>query len=177
MKLVVRMKEWSSTTGTLEVHGASYPCTLGRNGVIRPQDKKEGDGKTPLGLYPLRQLIYRADRHAQPETRLPIEILTPETGWCEDPTHADYNHKITLPHPSVHDRMTRDDRLYDYVVVIGYNDNPPVSGKGSAIFMHLAREAGTPTQGCIGLEPADMLQVLKSCDSSSTIDIRSPDSN
>lgn len=174
MNLTVKTTSWTATTGTLEVNGKTYPCTLGRSGVCEPSEKKEGDGKTPLGTYPLRQLIYRADRNAKPATDLSVEILTPETGWCEDPAHADYNKKITLPHASVNDRMTREDSLYDYVVVIGYNDDPVVPGKGSAIFMHLARPEFTPTQGCVGLRPEDLLEVLKCCSPSSKIVITPP---
>ena len=174
MNLIVKVPSWSSTTGTLEVNGKSFKCTLGRSGIALVIDKKEGDGKTPVGIFPLRQLIYRADRVAKPVTGLPVEVLTVETGWCEDSSHPDYNKKIVLPHTSVHDRMMRDDHLYDYVVVIGYNDTSPVSGKGSAIFMHLARPDFRPTAGCVGLSAADMLEVLKSCDKSSKIEIKPP---
>jgi L,D-peptidoglycan transpeptidase YkuD (ErfK/YbiS/YcfS/YnhG family) len=174
MKLTVIMTAWGATQGILLADGRRFECTLGRNGMALPPDKKEGDGKTPIGIFPLRQLLYRADRVPKPITGLPIEILTKETGWCEDPAHPDYNKKITLPHPAVHDRMTREDHLYDYVVVIGYNDAPPVAGKGSAIFMHLARPDFTPTAGCVGLRAEDILEVLKHCDTFSKIDIRLP---
>lgn len=174
MNLTVTAESWTSTTGTLEVNGKTYPCTLGRAGLVLTAEKEEGDGKTPVGVFPLRRLFYRADRVGKPATHLPLETLTPETGWCEDPAHPDYNKKIALPHPSVHDRMTREDHVYDYVVVIGYNDAPVVPGKGSAIFMHLARPDFTPTAGCVGLRPADMLEVLKACGNSSKIDIKPP---
>ncbi|MBI3441119.1 MAG: L,D-transpeptidase family protein [Proteobacteria bacterium] len=151
-----------------------FDCTLGRAGVIPAVDKREGDGKTPLGQFSLRQLLYRADRVPKPETGLTTEVLTPTVGWCEDPTHPDYNKKITLPYIAVHDRMTRDDHLYDYTVVIGYNDNPPVAGKGSAIFMHLARPEFAPTAGCVGLCAEDMVAVLRLCDARSQITILSP---
>jgi L,D-peptidoglycan transpeptidase YkuD (ErfK/YbiS/YcfS/YnhG family) len=177
MNITVTSPSPAATRGTLEVNGKTYPCTLGRGGVVAPEDKKEGDGKTPLGTYPLRQLIWRADRAPKPETGLHTEALTPETGWCEDPASPEYNMKITLPHPSVHDRMTREDDLYDYVVVIGYNDAPIVAGKGSAIFMHLARPDFSPTAGCVGLRREDLLEVLKCCGTSSNIDIQlAPDS-
>ena len=165
----------TATTGTLIMDGIRYTCTLGRSGVIAPENKIEGDGKTPLGTYPLRQLIYRADRLKKPETKLPVEILTPDTGWCEDPSHDDYNTKVTLPHGAQHvDTMTRDDYLYDLCVPLGYNDDPVVKGKGSAIFMHLAREEGTPTQGCVGLAKNDLLTVLKKCDAATRITILPP---
>jgi L,D-peptidoglycan transpeptidase YkuD (ErfK/YbiS/YcfS/YnhG family) len=176
MNIVVKANSSAATTGTLEINGKHYTCTLGKTGVIPAAQKTEGDGKTPLGIFPLRQLLYRADRIPKPATGLPLEILAPETGWCEDSTHADYNKKIILssscPHPAMHDRMTREDHLYDYVVVIGYNDAPVAPGKGSAIFMHLARPDFTPTRGCVGLRVEDMLEVLRHCDSSSKIEIK-----
>lgn len=174
MNLTVITTTWAATQGVLLLDGTRFECTLGRGGMALPLDKHEGDGKTPVGIFPLRQLIYRADRVEKPVTGLPVEILTPQTGWCEDPKHPDYNKKIMLPHPAVHDQMTREDHLYDYVVVIGYNDEPATPGKGSAIFMHLARPDFTPTQGCVGLRAEDMLEVLKHCDKDSKIEIRLP---
>lgn len=172
MNVIVRTTSWDATTGVLFIGTDRYDCTLGRSGVTL--DKKEGDGATPVGTYPFRQLIYRADRMAAPETGLSVETLTPETGWCEDPAHEDYNRKVVLPHPAVCDRMTRDDHLYDLTVVIGYNDDPVVADKGSAIFMHLAREEWTPTAGCVGLKRDDLLAVLKQLTPESLITILPP---
>lgn len=161
MDITVITSSWTATTGTLQIGQLQIDCTLGRGGVTT--DKTEGDGKTPVGRFPLRQVFYRADRLPMPETGLPVELLTADTGWCEDVSHPDYNRRVRLPHPSVHDRMTRDDALYDLVIVVGYNDDPPVSGKGSAIFIHLARPEFTPTAGCVGLRLHDLQSVLKLC--------------
>ena len=172
MNIVVQTLSPTATTGILIIGARRFDCTLGRTGVAI--EKKEGDGKTPVGTYPLRYLLYRADRLEKPETGLPSEILAADTGWCEDPAHADYNKQVKLPHDSVVDRMTRDDNLYDLTVVIGYNDGPVTAGKGSAIFMHLARPDWTPTAGCVGLKKEDLLEVLKLCDSSSLITVLPP---
>lgn len=172
MNITVTVTSETATTGTLFLNGKRYDCTIGRSGVIAPAQKTEGDGKTPLGTFPLRQLLYRGDRVAKPVTQLPAEILTPQTAWCENPASADYNKLITTAHPVATDYMTREDHLYDYVVVIGYNDAPVIAGKGSAIFMHLARPDFTPTAGCVGLRPADMLEVLKACTPATTITIQ-----
>lgn len=174
MNIIVETSSWAATTGRLKIGPHVFDCTLGRAGVAEAKDKKEGDGKTPLGKFPLRQLIYRADRAPKPETGLEVEILTPETGWCEDPAHPDYNKKISLPHSSVHDRMTREDHVYDYVVVIGHNDDPVEAGKGSAIFLHPARPDFSPTAGCVGLRKEDLLKVIKLCDASTLIEIQPP---
>lgn len=172
MNIIVQTSSFDAATGTLIAGANRYPCTLGRTGVTI--DKAEGDGKTPIGTYPLRYLLYRADRLEKPETGLPAHILDAATGWCEDPSHPDYNTRVTLPHDSVVDRMTRDDHLYDLTVVIGYNDDPVVPGRGSAIFMHLMRDDGSPTAGCVGLKLQDLLAVLKLCDSSSHITVLPP---
>lgn len=172
MNIIVQTSSFDATTGTLIAGANRYACTLGRTGVTI--DKAEGDGKTPIGTYPLRYLLYRADRLEKPETGLPVHVLDPDTGWCEDPSHPDYNTRVTLPHDSVVDRMTRDDHLYDLTVVIGYNDDPVVAGRGSAIFMHLMRDDGSPTAGCVGLKLHDLLAVLKLCDSSSHITVLPP---
>lgn len=172
MDLIVQTRSFEATTGVLMTGTARYDCTLGRGGVSA--EKTEGDGKTPIGIYPLRQLLYRADRHPKPITGIETDCIDAMTGWCEDPAHADYNKRVKLPHPSVTDKMMREDHLYDFVIVVGYNDAPVVPGKGSAIFLHLARDAFTPTAGCLGLRQPDMLAVLKGLDKSSLITILPP---
>ncbi len=107
-----------------------------------------------------------------PDTNLPLHIIKENDGWCDDPQSPDYNHKVTLPYPFSHENLWRDDHVYDLIVPIGYNDKPVVAGKGSAIFMHLAHEDYRPTEGCVALQREDLLEVLKLCDSGTTIDIR-----
>lgn len=172
MNIVVETLSENGTFATLRAGGKQYPCVLGRTGVTR--NKAEGDGKTPIGTFPLRQLLYRADRLEKPQTGLPVEVLTPDTGWCEDPADPEYNKKVTLPRAGAIDNMTRDDHLYDLCIVVGYNDAPPVAGKGSAIFIHLARGEGKPTAGCIGLNKKDLLEVLKLLHDKSSITIMPP---
>ena len=67
---------------------------------------------------------------------------------------------MTLPHPARHERLWRDDAVYDVIVELGYNDDPPVAGRGSAIFFHCAREGLAPTAGCVALRQADMRRLL-----------------
>jgi L,D-peptidoglycan transpeptidase YkuD (ErfK/YbiS/YcfS/YnhG family) len=171
-QIIVQPQSWTTGLGRVIAGGQSFVCTLGRAGVTT--DKVEGDGKTPIGIFPFRRLFYRADRIARPETGIPCEILTPDIGWCEKVDHPDYNRAIRLPHPAVTDHMTREDHLYDICVIIGHNDDPVVAGKGSAIFMHLSRPDLGPTAGCIGLAMDDLLFVLKQCGKDSTIAILPP---
>lgn len=136
-------------------------CALGKGGVRT--DKREGDGATPVGEFPLRRVLYRADRIARPTTALDCAPIDPEDGWCDDPSSPDYNRPVRLPHPARHERMWREDGVYDIVVVLGHNDDPPVPGLGSAVFMHLARPGYAPTEGCVALEREDLLRLLAAC--------------
>ena len=147
-----------SVEGWLQCGNRVFRCTLGRGGVTT--DKREGDGATPAGAYPLRQLLYRADRLAPPTNALPTSPLRPRDGWCDDPDHSAYNRPVTLPLDASAESMWRDDHLYDLVVVLGYNDDPVVSGLGSAIFLHVASPEYSPTEGCIALAKEDLLTVL-----------------
>lgn len=135
-------------TPQLVYQRSQLPCMVGANGVT--QNKQEGDHATPAALLPLRRIFYRADRVKRPETALPCEALSPQDGWCDDSTHPDYNRFVTVPHPGRHERLWRDDHAYDLIAVLGWNDDPPVRHRGSAIFLHLPTERGT-TEGCIAL--------------------------
>ncbi len=174
MNITVIADTLTGGTGRLTCGDFTCACTLGRTGVIPAVEKREGDGKTPLGTYPLRYAYYRADRGPAPISDLALRVLTPDTGWCEDPTHPDYNRPVTLPHPAACDVMTRDDHLYDICVVLGHNDAPAVPYLGSAIFMHLAREDFTPTAGCVGVRRGDLLEILARINPNSTVTILPP---
>lgn len=132
----------------LSIPGIHVPVQIGAAGMRR--DKTEGDHATPTGSLPLRRVFYRADRIARPETTLPCEPIARDDGWCDAPAHADYNTLVRLPHPASCEALWRDDRSYDLMVVLGWNDSPPVSGRGSAIFLHLPTVSGV-TEGCIAM--------------------------
>ena len=158
-------------TGTLTYGEKTYACILGRSGIVT--DKKEGDGGTPTGTYKLRYVYYRPDRIPAPHTALPITALTETMGWCDDPAHADYNRPVMLPFAASHEELWRQDHVYDLILVIGHNDDPPVAGMGSAIFMHLQQPDQTPTAGCVALTQGDMVDLLGrvSPDSEITIEL------
>lgn len=137
--------------------GGSSPAACGRGGVRA--DKREGDGASPAGTFPLVRLFYRPDRNATPHTALPATALRPSDGWVDDPDDRQYNRLVSLPYPAHHEEMWRADGLYDLVVLIGYNIDPPMPGRGSAIFLHVARPDLAPTEGCIAV-PRDVLASL-----------------
>jgi L,D-peptidoglycan transpeptidase YkuD (ErfK/YbiS/YcfS/YnhG family) len=132
---------------------------FGRGGIR--VHKQEGDGATPAGLLPLRRVLYRADRVARPRTPVPVMPLAPHDGWCDDPSHADYNRPIRLPHEGRHEALWRADAVYDVIGVLGWNDAPVVRGMGSAIFLHRVRPDFSPTEGCIALPLPDLLALLE----------------
>ncbi len=135
-------------------------CALGRAGVIAAADKREGDGAAPLGVWPLRRVLYRPDRGPAPATALPSAPIVPDDGWCDAPDDPAYNRPVKRPYPASHEAMWRDDGLYDLVVILGHNDDPPIANMGSAIFLHCARPDYAPTEGCVALARPDLEAVL-----------------
>jgi len=135
-------------------------AALGRGGVRPAADKREGDGSSPLGLWPLRRVLFRPDKGPPPITALPAEAIRRQDGWCDAPDDDAYNRPVTLPYPASAERMWREDDLYDLVVVLGHNDDPVAPGMGSAIFLHLARPDYAPTEGCVALARADLEALL-----------------
>lgn len=153
--------DWQvSQTGQLDLGGRTVRAALGKGGITEASAKREGDGATPLGRYALRRVLYRADRVDAPRTALPFRPIRPDDGWCDDPGDPAYNRPVRKPYPASHEDMWRDDGLYDIVLVLGHNDDPPVPGAGSAIFLHCKRGDYEPTQGCIALDPSDVLDLL-----------------
>jgi L,D-peptidoglycan transpeptidase YkuD (ErfK/YbiS/YcfS/YnhG family) len=134
---------------------------LGRGGVAL--DKREGDGATPAGRFPLRRVLYRPDRTPRPRTRLPVAMIERADGWCDDPGHPAYNRPVRLPFPAGHEALWRDDGVYDLLVVLGHNDDPVIPGRGSAVFVHLVRPDRGPTAGCIAVEADDLYTLLADC--------------
>lgn len=144
--------------GLLRFAGMTVPCALGRSGIVGT--KHEGDGATPAGTWPLRRVLYRADRLPPPVTALPLAAIAPDDGWCDAPDHPAYNQPIRHPFPASAERLWREDHVYDLLVPLGYNDAPVRPGAGSAIFFHLARASHAPTEGCVAVALPDMLAIL-----------------
>ncbi len=134
------------------------PATIGRAGVRH--DKREGDGATPAGAFRVVRVWYRGDRHGRPRTALPVRRIRPDSGWCDDPNAGPYNRSVRLPVSFSHEEMWRADGLYDWVIELDHNTRPRQRGRGSAIFVHVARADGTPTAGCIALAPRILRRFL-----------------
>jgi len=154
--------------GRLIWRGRYFRCAIGRGGVSA--SKREGDGATPLARMALRRLFYRPDIFKRPPvTGLPVQALRWADGWCDDPADHNYNRLIMRPYRARHETLWREDRLYDLIVVLGWNDAPTVPGRGSAIFMHVASPTYSPTEGCLALALPELLEILRYADPTTTI--------
>jgi len=155
--LWVRAKPGEPTRGWLLAGSLAVPVALGRGGIRA--NKREGDGGTPRGSFRLRRLWWRADRMARPMTHLPVRRIRGDDGWCEDPRDRHYNQPIRLKPDHPGDRLKRADHLYDLIVELDHNTRPRIAGRGSAVFVHVARPGFAPTAGCVALK-ADALRRL-----------------
>jgi L,D-peptidoglycan transpeptidase YkuD (ErfK/YbiS/YcfS/YnhG family) len=166
------MKVTAFSDGRLRLGEIVEPCALGRTGAAPACEKREGDGRTPLGLWPLREVFYRADRVSEPVTALPKRPLQPEDGWCDAPEDLAYNRWVRHPYPASAERLWREDGVYDLLVVLGYNDDPVRPFAGSAIFLHLARPDYAGTEGCVATHEAALRRILAAAAPGDSLEIK-----
>jgi L,D-peptidoglycan transpeptidase YkuD (ErfK/YbiS/YcfS/YnhG family) len=169
-RIVVRRAPGKENRGALVARGIRAEAALGRSGIAR--HKREGDGRTPTGRFRLVAVYYRPDRVGRPPTALPVSVIRPNLGWCDDPADRRYNRPIRLPYPAHHERLWRSDRLYDVVVVLDFNLARPRPGAGSAIFLHIADPELAPTEGCIAVGESDMRRLLARAGPHTIVDVR-----
>jgi L,D-peptidoglycan transpeptidase YkuD (ErfK/YbiS/YcfS/YnhG family) len=155
----VRTRPGHRTRGILLAGPLAIPVVLGRTGIRA--DKREGDGGTPRGRFRLKRLWWRADRHPRPRTFLPVRRITRELAWCEDTHDRRYNRPFLRSASEPGDRLWRDDHLYDFIVEIDHNTRPRVAGRGSAVFLHVARPSRSPTAGCVALGARELQRLLR----------------
>jgi len=154
----VRRRPGLPTQGVLVAGPLYLRVALGR-GSIRA-NKREGDGGTPRGIFRPVRLWWRPDRGPRPRTVLPVRRIRPDDGWCENPADRRYNQAIRVPPGDPGDLLWRADHLYDLIVEIDHNTRPRIAGRGSAVFLHLARPRFAPTAGCIALTPGSLRRLL-----------------
>lgn len=154
----IRSRPGRRSQGWLRAGPLRLPVALGRAGVRA--NKREGDGATPRGRFHPVRLWWRADRRPRPPTLLPARRIGRADGWCEDPADRRYNRALTRPAGEPGDRLWRDDGLYDLLIEIDHNVRPRVAGRGSAVFLHLARPGFAPTAGCVALRLRDLRILL-----------------
>lgn len=157
-RIEVRPLVGDRARGRLTVGGATFRCALGPAGIV--SRKREGDGATPRAELAVRRIWRRADKAPRPPAGVEVRPIRRDDGWCDAAGHRRYNRLVRLPFSASHEQMWRADRLYDLVGELGWNARPAVSGRGSAIFLHVARPGFTPTQGCVALAPGPLARVL-----------------
>jgi len=149
-----------SNTRAWLAHGSlQLPCAIGRGGLQAL--KREGDGATPVGMFALREVWYRPDRICRPLTPHPTHAIGRRDGWCDACGDRNYNRAVALPYRASTESLWRQDRLYDVVGVLDYNLAPRSQGRGSCIFLHVARPGLGPTEGCIALALDDLLRLIE----------------
>jgi L,D-peptidoglycan transpeptidase YkuD (ErfK/YbiS/YcfS/YnhG family) len=155
----VRTAAGTRTRGWLAAGPVCMPVALGRGGILA--NKREGDGGTPRGRFRLVRLWWRQDRGPRPQTLLPVRRIRSDDAWCEDPADRRYNQPVRLPPGASGDRLWRADHLYDLVIELDHNTRPRIAGRGSAVFVHLARPGFAPTAGCVALRPRNLRELLR----------------
>lgn len=169
--LIVQADSADSALGWAVLAGRRWRCSVGAGGVR--EDKVEGDAATPVGEFPLRHIYFRNDRLVLPKVRLPARAISRHDGWCDDPRSSSYNRLVRIPNDWSHEKLWREDGLYNLLVVVGYNDDPPEGEWGSAIFLHIARGDHEPTRGCVAFKAADLLELVTLIDSGTRLRILS----
>jgi L,D-peptidoglycan transpeptidase YkuD (ErfK/YbiS/YcfS/YnhG family) len=155
----VRRRPGQQTRGVLLAGPLALAVALGRAGIRA--DKREGDGATPRGRFRPVRLWWRPDRGPRPRSALPLRAIGRQDAWCEDPADRRYNRPFRLADGGAGDRLRRDDRLYDLIVELDHNTRPRVAGRGSAVFIHVARDGFAPTAGCVALTAASLRRLLQ----------------
>jgi L,D-peptidoglycan transpeptidase YkuD (ErfK/YbiS/YcfS/YnhG family) len=144
---------------TLKIDNFIFKCCVGRNGTTK--NKKEGDKKTPRGIFEIGNLYFRNDRKKKPFTTLKTIEIKKNMGWCNDVNFPKkYNKIIKIQKKIKHEKLKRNDYKYDYLIPIKYNFKKPIIGQGSCIFIHLTKNY-KPTAGCVALKEKDFIIMLK----------------
>jgi L,D-peptidoglycan transpeptidase YkuD (ErfK/YbiS/YcfS/YnhG family) len=133
-------------------------CAIGKNGITK--NKREGDLKTPRGIFKLKKVLYRRDRIKFFKSTLKKNYIKKNIGWCDDPSSKYYNREIKFPFNYSAEKLWRKDNIYDLIIIINYNCKPVIKNKGSAIFLHICKKNYAPTKGCLAINKNDMMNLI-----------------
>lgn len=145
-------------TGYLTYKNLKFRCALGKAGVKKKE--KEGDNITPKGIFKINKIYYRPDKIKNFTSVLKKIKIKRNMGWCDDPKSNFYNQQIKLPSKFSYEKLYRSDNLYDIILVLDYNTNPIIKSKGSAIFIHIAKNSYKKTKGCIALKKKHLVKLI-----------------
>lgn len=144
---------------TLRVGDFNFKCCIGKNGIT--SKKREGDKRTPKGIFGIEHLYYRNDKLEKPKTSLKCINIKNNMGWCDDVKKPKkYNRLVKISNENKCEKLNRKDYKYDLLIPIKYNFDNPIVGFGSCIFIHLTKNY-KPTVGCIALQKKDFLIMLR----------------
>jgi L,D-peptidoglycan transpeptidase YkuD (ErfK/YbiS/YcfS/YnhG family) len=144
-------------------------CAIGKRGISTK--KREGDNKTPRGIYKFSTIFYRKDRIKHLETSVKKMVIKKNMGWCDDPNSKYYNKLIYFPFSKRAEKLYIEKNIYDIIVVIDYNTKPIVKKKGSAIFLHVASKNYKSTRGCLAISKSNLKNLVKELNSKSKVSI------
>tara|TARA_B100001564_G_scaffold299228_1_gene265609 strand:+ start:143 stop:634 length:492 start_codon:yes stop_codon:yes gene_type:complete len=144
-------------------------CAIGKRGI--GNKKREGDKITPKGKFKIKTILYRKDRISNFKSKIKKLSIKKNMGWCDDPNSEKYNKLIKFPFKSHAEKLYRKDNTYDIILVLSYNTNPIRKGKGSAIFIHVAKKNYTNTLGCIGVSKKNLKKIIKKINKSTIVNI------
>jgi len=156
-------------SGYLNYKNLKYRCALGKSGIKKK--KKEGDNVTPSGVFKIIKIYYRADKIKKIISPIKKIQIKKNMGWCDDSKSNFYNQQINLPSKFGYEKLYRNDNLYDLIIVINYNMNPIIKNKGSAIFIHVAKNYYKKTKGCIALKKKNLIELISSIKKNTKIKI------
>ena len=146
-------------------------CAIGKRGI--GFKRKEGDLITPKGKYKIKYILYRKDRIKRIQSQIKTIAIKKNMGWCDDPQSTKYNKLINLPSSNSYEKLYKRENIYDIILILDYNMNPIVKGKGSAIFIHIAKKNFKKTEGCVALKKIDLLKILKQLKKNTKVKIES----
>ena len=152
--MVIKVKN----NNTLILDDFKFKCCVGKRGSTKV--KKEGDKKTPKGIFSLGGLLFRKDRYLKPQTKIKITPIKKNMVWCNDVESSKYNKLTKISNRFSYEKLFRSDYKYDFIIPINYNSPYPIKNKGSAVFIHLTKNY-KGTAGCIGIKKEDFLVLLK----------------
>ena len=145
-------------------------CAVGKRGIGKK--RREGDLITPKGTFKIKRIFFRKDRVKNIKTKFEKIAINKKMGWCDDPYSKKYNKLIKYPFGYSSEKLYRSDNTYDILLVLDYNIDPIKKNKGSAIFIHIAKNNYSPTKGCIAVKKGDLLNLLKKISFKTKVKIR-----
>jgi len=146
-------------SGYLKYKNLKFRCALGKAGIGKK--KIEGDSITPRGKFNIVKIYYRSDRVKKISSKYRLIRISKNMGWCDDPNSKSYNQLINLPTKYTHEKLYRKENVYDLLIVLNYNMSPIFKNKGSAIFIHIARQNYKKTSGCVAIKKPHLIKLIK----------------